>query len=99
MNSGSSKVLTSAPKSSLLLFISLPELDGIELFNFEMQLANSGMLIAQLPGLSLVFKKSALQNLCIFVFYVYVGIKISGHVTAPIKEKWVEIIVIVVLVL
>jgi len=53
MNSESSKVLTSAPKSSLLLFISLPELDGIELYNFEMQLANPGMLTAQSLGLSL----------------------------------------------
>ena len=52
MNSESSKVLTSAPKSSLLLFISLPELDGIELYNFEMQLANPGMLTAQSLGLS-----------------------------------------------
>ena len=87
MNSESSKVLTSAPKSSLLLFISLPELDGIELYNFEMQLANPGMLTAQLLGLSLsrslsCIKKSMLQNLIFLVCYVYVGIKISGDVIA-----------------
>jgi len=95
MNSESSKVLTSAPKSSLLLFISLPELDGIELYNFEMQLANPGMLTAQSLGLSLslspslplspslsCIKKSMLQNLIFLVCYVYVGIKISGDVIA-----------------
>jgi hypothetical protein len=44
----------------LLLFTSLPELDGIELYNFEMQLANPGMLAAQLLDLSLSLSLSLL---------------------------------------
>jgi len=63
------------------LFTSLPELDGIELYNFEMQLANPGMLAAQLLDLSCI-KKSMLQNLIFLVCYVYVEIKISGDVIA-----------------